>query len=105
MNPSQAILPAQNKPVTQGGKRKKRTKTKRKSRFYRNFHKVELIILVVEKKIFLALGGFFMVWGMIGFVTPLSNNGFTTMQIDNFCQSLSSEKEILVENSSHQQQS
>jgi hypothetical protein len=53
----------------------------------------------VEKKIFLALGGFFMVWGMIGFVTPLSNNGFTTMQIDNFCQSLSSEKEIIVENS------
>ena len=40
-----------------------------------------------------------MVCGMIGFVIPLSNNGFTTMQIDDLCQSLSSEKEILVENS------
>ncbi len=38
-----------------------------------------------------------MIWGIIGFVTPLSNNGFTTMQIDSYCQSLSSEKEIQVE--------
>lgn len=50
----------------------------------------------MEKKIFLALGSFFMVWGIIGFVIPLSNNGYTTMQIDSYCQSLSSEKEIQV---------
>ena len=34
----------------------------------------------------IALGGFFVTWGIIGFVIPIADNGWSPMTFDNLCQ-------------------